>query len=89
MKIKIDIVQQDVTNVIFVKKYQIFLLNCNIVTIFYPKASLANNQDKLPNQPFLWHAFNSVINKNNKNFLIEIAKSISYSSLVLNYGKIC
>ena len=56
---------------------------------FYPKTSLANNQDKLLNQPFLWRAFNSVINKNNKNFRIEIAKPIPHSSLVLNYGKIC
>ena len=41
---------------------------------FYPKTSLANNQEKLPCQPVLWRVFDSVINKNKKNFRIEIAK---------------
>ena len=56
---------------------------------FYPKTSVANNEEKIPYQPVLWRVFNSVINKNNKNFRIEIAKSIPHSSLVLNYGKTC
>ena len=56
---------------------------------FYPKTSLANNQEKLPYQPVLWGVFNSVINKEKENFRIEIAKSIPHSGLVLNYGKTC
>ena len=43
----------------------------------------------LPYQPVLWRVFNSVINKNNKNFRIEITKSIPPSGSVLNYRKIC
>ena len=56
---------------------------------FYPKTSVANNHENRPYQPILWRVFNSVINKNNKNFRIEIAKSIPHSGLVLNYGKAC
>ena len=66
-----------------------FLLNCKIVIFFHPKTSVANNQEKLPYQPVLWRVFNSVINKKNKNFRIEIAKSIPHCGLVLNYGKTC
>ena len=54
---------------------------------FYPKTSVANNHENRPYQPVLWRVFNSVINKNNKNFCIEIAKPIPHSGLVLNYGK--
>ena len=43
----------------------------------------------LPYQPVLWRVFNSVINKNNKNFRIEITKSIPPSGSVLNYRKTC
>ena len=43
----------------------------------------------LPYQPVLWRVFNSVINKNNKNFCIEITKSIPPSGSVLNYRKTC
>ena len=56
---------------------------------FHPKTNVPNNQEKLSYQPVLWRVFNSVINKNNKNFRIEIAKSIPHSGLVLNYGKTC
>ena len=56
---------------------------------FHPKTSVANNQENLPYQPVLWLVFNSVINKNNKKFHIEIAKSIPHCGLVLNYGKTC
>ena len=56
---------------------------------FNPKTNLANKQDELPYEPVLWHIFNSVKNKNNKNFRIEIAKLIPHSALVLNYGKTC
>ena len=56
---------------------------------FHPKTSVANNQEKLPHQPVLCRVFNSVINKNNKNFRTEMAKSIPHSGLVLNYRKTC
>ena len=55
---------------------------------FYPKTSVANNQEEIPYQPVLWCVFNSVINKNNNKFCIEIGKSIPHCGLVLNYGKI-
>ena len=56
---------------------------------FHPKTSVANNKKNLTYQPVLWRVYNSVINKNNKNFRIEIAKSIPHSGLVLNYRKTC
>ena len=56
---------------------------------FYPKTSVANNQEKIPYRPVLWRVFNSVINKNNNRFRIEIRKSIPHRGLVLNYGKTC
>ena len=34
---------------------------------FYPKTSVADNHEKIPYQPVLWHVFTSVIDKNNKN----------------------
>ena len=66
-----------------------FLLNCKIVSFFYPKQSLANNDDPIPYQPVLWRVFNSVIDKKNKKFRIEIDKSIQHTGLVLGYGKTC
>ena len=60
-----------------------FLLNCKILS----KKSVANNFDQVPYQPILWHLFNSVIDKKNKTFRIEIDKSIPHTELVLNYGK--
>ena len=68
-------------------KSQMFLLNCKIVTFFYPKQSLANNDDLIPCQPVLWRVFNSVIDKKNKQFRIEIGKSSPHTDLVLDYGK--
>ena len=56
---------------------------------FYPKTSVANNQEEIPYQPVLWRVFNSVINKNNNKFRIEIGKSIPHRGLGLNYGKTC
>ena len=35
----------------------------------------------------LWRVFNSVIDKKNEKFCIEIGKSISHTEFVLNYGK--
>ena len=55
--------------------------------LFYPKTSVANNFDEVPYQPILWRISNSVIDKNNKNFRIEIGKSIPHTGSVLNYGK--
>ena len=54
---------------------------------FYPKQSLANNDDLIPYQPVLWCVFNSVIDKKNKTFRIEIDKLIPHTGLVLDYGK--
>ena len=56
---------------------------------FYLKTSVANNQEKIPYQPVLWRVFNSVINKNNNKYRIDIGKSIPHRDLVLNYGKTC
>ena len=56
---------------------------------FYPKTIVANNQEEIPYQPVLWRVFNSVINKNNNKFRIEIRKSIPHRRLVLSYGKTC
>ena len=70
-------------NVVFVKKWQMFLLNCKILS----KKSVANNFDQVPYQPILWRVFNSVIDKKNKKFRIEIGKSIPHTELVLKYGK--
>ena len=54
---------------------------------FYPKQSLANNVDLVPYQPVLWRVFNSVIDKKNKKFRIEIGKSSPHTGLLLDYGK--
>ena len=54
---------------------------------FYPKTSVANNQEDSPYQPVLWQTFNSVINKGNKKFRVEIGKSVKHRGLVLNYGE--
>ena len=43
---------------------------------FYPKTSVANDQEEIPYQPVLWRVFTSMINKNNKKFRIEIGNSI-------------
>ena len=56
---------------------------------FYPKQSLANNDDPVPYQPVLWRVFNSAIDKKNKKLRIEIDKSIPHIGLVLDYGKTC
>ena len=56
---------------------------------FYLKTSIANNQEKIRYQPVLWRAFNSVINKNNNKFRIDIGKPIPHRGLGLNYGKTC
>ena len=54
---------------------------------FYPRTSVANNQEDIPYQPVLWPIFNSEINKGNKKFCIEIGKSVKHRGLVLNYGE--
>ena len=64
-----------------------FLLNWEIVSFYYPKQSLANNDDPISYQPVLWRVFNSIIDKKNKKFLTEIGKSSPHTGLVLNYGK--
>ena len=57
--------------------------------LFYPKTSVANDYEEVPYQPIMWHVFNSVIDKKNKKFRIEIGKSIPHTGLILNYGKTC
>ena len=54
---------------------------------FHPKQSLANNDDPVSYQLFLWRVFNSVIDKKNKKFRIEIGKSSQHTGLLLDYGK--
>ena len=39
-----------------------------------PKKSVANNFLQVSYQPIWWHVFNSVIDKNNKNFVLKLAK---------------
>ena len=56
---------------------------------FNPRTSVANNQEDIPYQPVLWRIFNSVINKGNKKFRIEIGMSVKHRGLVLNYGATC
>ena len=56
---------------------------------FYRRTSVANNQEDIPYQPVLWRIFNSVINKGNKKFRIEIGMSVKHRGLVLNYGATC
>ena len=50
LKIEILFVLVDVTNAIFVRKYEMFLQSCKL---FDPKTSVANNQEKRPYQPVL------------------------------------
>ena len=56
---------------------------------FYPKTTPANNNEVKPYQPVLWHVFTSIIDKNKKNFCIQIAKSIPSDNLILDYRKTC
>ena len=54
---------------------------------FYSNTSVANNEEVISYQPILWRIFACIINKSNKKFRMEIAKSIPNRDLVLNYGK--
>ena len=63
-----------------------FLLHCKIV-FFYPKKSVVKNFHQVSYQPILWHVFNSVIDKNNKKFRVQVGKAIPHTELVLNYEK--
>ena len=49
---------------------------------FYRRTSVENNQEYIPYQPALWRIFNSLINKGNKKFRIEIGKSFKHRGLV-------
>ena len=89
LKIGMSFALINVTNVTFVKRCQMFFLSYKIVTFFYPKTDVANNQEAIPYQPVLWRIFISIIDKNNKKFRIEIEKSVPNRGLVLNYGKTC
>ena len=54
---------------------------------FVQKLVLQIIKKKILYQPVLWRVFNSVINKNNNKFCIEIGKSIPHRDLVFNYRK--
>ena len=54
---------------------------------FYPKTTVANNQDEIPYPPVLWRVFTSILDKKNRKFRIEITKSIPNTGLVLDYGQ--
>ena len=56
---------------------------------FCLKTTPGNNEELIPYQPILWHVFTNIIDKNKKQFYIQIAKSIPSYDLVSNYGKIC
>ena len=56
---------------------------------FQPKTKPPNCFEDKPYQPVMWHLFNRSIDKNNKRFRIEIAKSIPHIGLVVDYGQIC
>ena len=53
-----------------------FFLSCKTGGFFYPKTTVANNHDEIPYQPVLWHVFTSILDKKNRKFRLEIAKSI-------------
>ena len=59
------------------------------MSVFSPKTTPANNEEPKPYQPVLWRVFTNTIDKNGKQFYIEIAKSIPSYDLVLHYGKTC
>ena len=86
LQIEMLFVLKNVKNAVFVKKWQMFLLNCKIVSFFIHK-SVAYNFDQVPYQPKFWRVLNSVIDKRNKKFRIEIGKSIPHTEFVLNYGR--
>ena len=86
LQIEMLFVLKNVKNAVFVKKWQMFLLNCNIVSFFIHK-SVAYNFGQVPYQPKFWRVLNSVIDKRNKKFRIEIGKSIPHTEFVLNYGR--
>ena len=54
---------------------------------FYPKTTVANNFDQIPYQSVLWRVFTSILDKKNRKFRFEIAKSIPDTGLVLDYGQ--
>ena len=54
---------------------------------FYPNTTVANNRDEIPYQPVSWRVFTSILDKKNRKFRIEIAKSIPNTGLVLDYGQ--
>ena len=56
---------------------------------FYPKTTVANNFDRTPYQSVLWRVFTSILDKKNRKFRFEIAKSIPDTGLVLDYGQRC
>ena len=53
-----------------------FFLSCKTGGFFYSKTTVANNHDEIPYQPVLWHVFTSILDKKNRKFRLEIAKSI-------------
>ena len=59
------------------------------VYFFIRKKNLANNEESKLYQPVLWRVFTTIIDKNKKQFHIQIAKSIPSENLILNYGKTC
>ena len=56
-------------------------------SFFYPKTAVANNHDEILYQSALWRIFTSILDKRNKRFIIETAKSIPNSGLVLTMGR--
>ena len=54
-----------------------------------PKTTPANDEESKPYQPVLWRVFTNIIDKNRKQFYIQIAKSIPSYNIVLTYGKTC
>ena len=57
---------------------------------FYnPNTKPANNVEPKPYQSVLWRVFATIIEKNKKQFHIQIAKSILSDNVILNYGKTC
>lgn len=56
---------------------------------FQPNTTLRCLFDDKPFQPGMWQVFTRNTDKNNKQFRIEIAKSIPHIGLVTDYGQTC
>ena len=74
---------------LLVKNSLKFLFNYKNSFFFQPNTMLRCLSDDKPFQPVMWKVFTRNTDKNNKQFRIEIAKSIPHIGLVTDYGQTC